>query len=123
MGKVSFEDDLFPTDEELDELLDALEAEDEAAAGVLHEALGDLFDEPPPKEALAAAVGTLREGIATSHWPYRYFAGAARATVASAGGSRSLRPPDHARPLGVAPSARRSLALAGEGRHVGRGRT
>ena len=64
-------------DEELDQLLDELEAEDRHAIGVLIKALGEQRGLPPPEAALSAAAKALREGLDAGHHPFDWIRGGA----------------------------------------------
>ena len=69
--------DLSLDDEELDQLLDELEAEDRHAIGVLIGALGEQRGVPPPEPELTAAAKALRDGLHAGHHPFDWIRGGA----------------------------------------------
>ncbi|MGH3147155.1 MAG: hypothetical protein ACRDTR_15265 [Rubrobacter sp.] len=81
------EDGFWDFDEDDEEFLAALEAEEEAAVELLREALPELRGVEPPSAELETVSGRLRAGLAGGGWPYVYVAQAA-------GWETSNLPPD-----------------------------
>lgn len=78
--------DLWDFDEDDEEIIAALEAEEEAAVELLREALPELRGVEPPYAELGAASERLRAGITSGGWPYEH--------VALAAGWKANRLPD-----------------------------
>lgn len=69
--------ELWEFDEDDEEFIAALEAEEAAAVELLREAVPELRDAEPPSAELEAASKSLRAGITGGEWPYEHVALAA----------------------------------------------